>query len=163
MKTLTTLFALALFCATAYGQTIKSLGFNTTNGEVVANTGTNTLTFTNDVEFNIVNATALRWDTNIVFGIDEANFFVAPDFDSPTIAAETRTNLGLYNTNEASSFAALALWDEANEQVAFRVVDDELRVPAYLAVTNAPTNTTNAARWIQIVAGENLYFIPLFQ
>ena len=29
------------------GQTIKSLGYNTTNGQVVANTGTNPLTFTN--------------------------------------------------------------------------------------------------------------------
>jgi hypothetical protein len=51
MKTLTTLLALALFCATGYGQTIKSLGYNTTNGQVVANTGTNVLTFTNEVGF----------------------------------------------------------------------------------------------------------------
>jgi hypothetical protein len=47
MKTLTTLLALALFCATGYGQTIKSLGYNT-NGQVVYS-GTNTLTFTNAV------------------------------------------------------------------------------------------------------------------
>jgi hypothetical protein len=52
MKALTTLFALAIFCATACGQTIKTLGYNTTNGQVVANTGTNVLKFTNeDVAF----------------------------------------------------------------------------------------------------------------
>ena len=48
MKTLTTLFALAILSAAAYGQTIKALGFNTTNGEVVYS-GTNLLTFTNAV------------------------------------------------------------------------------------------------------------------
>jgi hypothetical protein len=57
MKTLTTLFALALFCATGYGQTIKSLGYNTTSGEVVANTGTNVLTFTNRPAFVGINLT----------------------------------------------------------------------------------------------------------
>jgi hypothetical protein len=166
MKTLTTLFALATLCATACGQTIKSLGYDTASGEVVY-TGTNAMIFTNG--FSLVDG-----ETRVIdFSTDAlSEFFYGIAVGSPieffgtnaaTAVSTTRTNLGLYNTNEASSFAALALWDEANEQVAFRVVDDELRVPAYLAVTNAPTNTTNAARWIQIVAGENLYFIPLFQ
>lgn len=39
------------------GQTIKSLGFNTTNGQVVANTGTNPLTFTNRFGQSSTNAT----------------------------------------------------------------------------------------------------------
>jgi hypothetical protein len=51
MKTLTTLFALAILCATASAQTIKALGYDTASGEVVANTGTNVLTFTNEVGF----------------------------------------------------------------------------------------------------------------
>jgi hypothetical protein len=51
MKTLTTLLALAILSATAYGQTIKALGYDTASGEVVANTGTNVLTFTNEVGF----------------------------------------------------------------------------------------------------------------
>jgi hypothetical protein len=50
MKHLSALLLLAL-CATASAQTIKSLGYNTTNGEVVANTGTNFLRFTNTVYF----------------------------------------------------------------------------------------------------------------
>jgi hypothetical protein len=53
MKFLSTLFALAILSATASAQTIKSLGYDTASGEVVANTGTNVLTFTNeDVAFN---------------------------------------------------------------------------------------------------------------
>jgi hypothetical protein len=58
MKTLTTLFALAIFCAAACGQTIKSLGYDTASGEVVANTGTNVLTFTNEVGFTPAAAAA---------------------------------------------------------------------------------------------------------
>jgi hypothetical protein len=44
MKTLLTLLLAALCAATSYGQTIKTLGYNTTNGQVVYS-GTNTLTF----------------------------------------------------------------------------------------------------------------------
>jgi hypothetical protein len=60
MKTLTTLLALAILSATAYGQTIKSLGYDTASGEVVANTGTNVLTFTNEVGFTPAAAEATR-------------------------------------------------------------------------------------------------------
>jgi hypothetical protein len=59
-------FFLAL-CATASAQTVKSLGYNTSNNQIVfAPTNTNTLTFTN----------AFRFSTN-------------------TLAAQVRTNLGL--------------------------------------------------------------------
>jgi hypothetical protein len=51
MKTLTTLFALAILSATVSAQTVKALGYDTASGEVVANTGTNVLTFTNEVGF----------------------------------------------------------------------------------------------------------------
>jgi hypothetical protein len=43
MKTLLTLLLAAFCAATGYGQTIKTLGYNTTNGQVVYS-GTNTLT-----------------------------------------------------------------------------------------------------------------------
>jgi hypothetical protein len=102
MKTLTTLLALALFCATGYGQTIKSLGFNT-NGEVVANTGTNVLTFTNSVTF--VDATfngMVNMNSDLL-----VNYIEAADGTNDVImsstgisfsgiaVANTRTNLGL--------------------------------------------------------------------
>jgi hypothetical protein len=53
MKTLTTLFALAILSATASAQTIKALGYNTTNGEV-AYSGTNVLTFTSATIFDVI-------------------------------------------------------------------------------------------------------------
>jgi hypothetical protein len=125
MKTLTTLFALAILSATASAQTIKALGYNTTNGEVVANTGTNVLTFTNEVffgeDFSIGDAiirydgserisveelslkdgsvTRLSWgnDTN---GVDVDLLRTAGPIEftggeAATNAAITRTNLGL--------------------------------------------------------------------
>jgi hypothetical protein len=67
MKTLTTLFALAILSATASAQTIKALGYDTASGEVVANTGTNTLTFTNSLgptTFNQAKITKL--ETNAI-------------------------------------------------------------------------------------------------
>jgi hypothetical protein len=55
---------LATLCsATGFGQTIKTLGFNTTNGEVIYS-GTNTLTFTNAVKFGSVIAPAFKAGTN---------------------------------------------------------------------------------------------------
>jgi hypothetical protein len=84
MKTLTTLLALALFCATGYGQTIKALGYNTTNGEVVANTGTNVLTFTNAPAFT--DAATVR--TNLGLGATAQTIFTVKTNDQ-TIIDET--------------------------------------------------------------------------
>ena len=47
---LLTLLAALLLCASSHAQTIKSLGYNTTNGFVVYS-GTNPLTFTNSLQF----------------------------------------------------------------------------------------------------------------
>jgi hypothetical protein len=117
MKTLTTLFALALFCATGYGQTIKSLGFNTTNGEVVANTGTNVLTFTNETVniLSISDEGVLIWDVQNNSFYTGTSFFSAFAFagtNATAAAAETRTNLGiplpaLTNTSNADMLSAL--------------------------------------------------------
>jgi hypothetical protein len=68
---------------------------------------------TNDVEFNSLTAGALYWQTNVVFEIETATFFTAPDFDSLTIAAATRTNLSLplpalTNTSNVTTMRALA-------------------------------------------------------
>lgn len=101
MKTLTALFL--LLAASAYGQSIKTLGFNTTNGVVVANTGTNVLTFTNQPiyfggDFNIENG-VLRWGNEDRMSVEDLTlvgaWFVQGSLnfvDEPTAAA-TRTNL----------------------------------------------------------------------
>ena len=55
MKTFLTLLLATLCAASGYAQTIKALGYNTTNGRIVYG-GTNTMTFTNNVAFNSLHA-----------------------------------------------------------------------------------------------------------
>ena len=102
-------------------------------------------------------------------------------------ASATRTNLGiplpaLTNTNNfntlkeleiidaadslASGFAvdrALVVWDNANDDWGFLATDNEWRTRAGFGDTNAPTNTTNAALWINVIVGTNAYKLPLYQ
>jgi hypothetical protein len=128
MKTLTTLLALALFCATGYGQTIKALGYNTTNGEVVANTGTNVLTFTNSTVnmVGIGDSDAMIWDVlnntfEIAVSLKDELLFIGTN--AATAAAATRTNLGLgatwlTNTNVTNFRADIGLG--ATDDVQFK-------------------------------------------
>jgi hypothetical protein len=98
MKTLTTLFALALFCATGHAQTIKSLGYNTVNGQVVY-TGTNVLTFTNQV--SVGDSQAIIGSGNgVLFFFDQDGTKDIFGFDGgePDVA-RARANLGLGATN----------------------------------------------------------------
>jgi hypothetical protein len=96
MKTLLTLLIAAFCAATGYGQTIKTLGYNTTNGQVVYS-GTNILTFTTSVNF-ASDAFGSSFETG-----SGSNFArLTPDgfqFGHAGIAAATRTNLGLGATN----------------------------------------------------------------
>jgi hypothetical protein len=107
----------------AYGQTIKSLGYNTTNGQVVYN-GTNTLTFTNDVKFGSGDLTvsgqvisgggvSLSFEDGALSGaiLLETNSSIV--FQGAS-AATTRTNLGLgatwlTNTNVTNFRTAIGL------------------------------------------------------
>jgi hypothetical protein len=165
MKALTTLFALALFCATAYGQTIKALGYNTTNGQVVANTGTNVLTFTNGLVSlkGIIAEEVLSLLVEAQSGTN-ATTITSTGIDFAGIAASnTRTSLGLYATNSAAVFAALALWDDSNSEFGMAVQDRELTISQGLVSTNAPTDATNAVRWIRVNQGTNSYRVPLYQ
>jgi hypothetical protein len=146
---------LATLCATGYGQTIKSLGYNTTNGEVVY-TGTNVLTFTNNISLSgdsFFASSQYGAGTNSVF-IDAGGI----SFGNPTIAAITRTNLGLgatwlTNTNVTNFRTAVGLG--ATNDVTFQSIDAaELRFETQLifeldgATFHTPLafdNTTNAA------------------
>jgi hypothetical protein len=93
--------ALLYWAAPAQGQTIKSFGYNTTNGQVVYG-GTNDLTFTNSVS---APQFFVKIGTNIFLSIaeDVAEFLVPIDvrssngmsFSATNSAAATRTNLSL--------------------------------------------------------------------
>jgi hypothetical protein len=112
MKTLTTLLALALFCATGYGQTIKSLGYNTTNGQVVY-TGTNTLTFTN--AFTISTNAVAEVRTNLGLGAtNEVQFakvnsiLTSGGFGALDISSNQTASLKLDNFGSEANFAVFS-------------------------------------------------------
>ena len=107
MKTPFLTLLLATLCATGYGQTIKALGYDTASGEVVANTGTNALTFTNQTINidNIGNDGSVVWDVfNNTFEIEtsfkEAFSFVGTN--ASNARATSRASLGLGPTNDVT-------------------------------------------------------------
>jgi hypothetical protein len=130
MKTLLTLL-LAICAATGYGQTIKTLGYNTTNGQVVYS-GTNTLTFTNainvgaDITINAAGITGYEAEIDLEekdltagdgydwqLGGSGFSGVAAISFANTTNAATTRTNLSLglpalTNTSNVTLMRALA-------------------------------------------------------
>jgi hypothetical protein len=103
MKHLLTLL-LAICAATGYGQTIKTLGFNTTNGQIVANTGTNVLTFTNErLDLRTIGGDGAQvWDAiNNTFYFDLSLQNSSISFvgtNAAAAASTTRANLG-FSTN----------------------------------------------------------------
>jgi hypothetical protein len=90
---LITLLAALLLCAPSHAQTIKSLGYNTTNGLVVYS-GTNPLTFTNSLQF----ATNARAATRTNLGATS----VGNDVFTATNAAAGATALELGATNNVT-------------------------------------------------------------
>lgn len=134
MTTLRTILAALLLCAApAAGQTIKTLGFNTTNGEVTANTGTNFLRFTNTVrligggpsQYSVLfgNTNVGIYYTNYNLTIANAgNLLTIPSAGSPisgnfagsftvssagSISFSGGANIGLTRTNLGLPLAAL--------------------------------------------------------
>ena len=138
-----------------YGQTIKSLGYNTTNGQVIANT-TNTLTFTNIIEFHPNNTDSVKVfisDNNVsVFsGAAGENILTLPADDVPVFS-------GNYYWNDPSIRAAFGfstnlntLWT-ADTISSFRT---NLGL-GWSALTN--TNAANFRTAIQLGATNDVFF-----
>jgi hypothetical protein len=128
MKPLLLTLLLATLCATGYGQTIKSLGYNTTNGDVVY-AGTNRLTFTNEVGFGVSGLKIEAGGTLFFFDQDgQRDFFVFDNGAGGADEARARQNLGLgatwlTNTNVTNFRTAIGLG--ATNNVNFNQVDVE--------------------------------------
>jgi hypothetical protein len=112
---LTILAALFLCAAPVQAQTLKSLMFNTTNGQVVANTGTNTLTFTNAIKVASIAATnesgfSIQLNNGQFIGSWECShiwyFLNGFDFGTEAAIATSRANLGL-GTNNIVTFKGI--------------------------------------------------------
>jgi len=160
MKTLLTLLLAAFCAATGHGQTLKSLMYNTTNGQVVYS-GTNTLTFTNELNFGGDVAyikfeddyLKLYADASVVFegGVIFNQGLVFNDSNS---SATTRTNLGLGATNDvvfnSISFSGGGTSRLTNDSfyfgtnLIFSIEDASFAIPIAFAGSNtAATTRTN--------------------
>jgi hypothetical protein len=101
LRLLILLAAAALAAAPAAGQTVKSLGYNTTNGQIVYS-GSNSLTFTNALQFSTNARAATR--TNLGLGAT---------WLTNTSATNFRTDIGLGTTN-AVGFRSVEVSDGIN-------------------------------------------------
>jgi hypothetical protein len=110
MKHLLAILVLAACAATGFGQTIKTLGYNTTSGNVVY-AGTNNLNFTNYVYFGDDTsigggAGELRYGGQVRIELETGLIGMPLFWPDPTNAADTRINLGVGATDTVT-FAGL--------------------------------------------------------
>lgn len=98
MNHLLSILITAILCATASAQTIKTLGYNTTNGRIVYS-GTNTLTFSNVTsyggDFTIGANGEFSYGGTLIFEPETQTWFMPFGFSDPEYASITLTNLGL--------------------------------------------------------------------
>jgi len=141
MKHRILIILLAVMCAvaSASGQSIRTLGYNTTNGQVVANTGTNVLTFTNaGVAFggDMTISGQVIAGSGVSFSFEDADFA----YGAPIV----RVNLG-FSTNLNT------LWTATNSSNARSAV-------GLGATWLTNTNVTNFRTAIGLGAGNNVSF-----
>lgn len=133
MKHLFLTLLLATLCAASgYGQTIKALGYNTTNGVVIG--PTNTLTFTNSITRQSQAEFGGNSGVLFFFDLDGAkDIFAFDNFEAD--APRARTNLGLgatwlTNTNATNFRTAIGLGATNN------VVFNQAQVTTELIITD---------------------------
>jgi hypothetical protein len=182
MKTLLTLLLATLCAATGFGQTIKTLGYNTTNGQVVANT-TNALTFTNtSVAFGDISIQSpnILWGGVASINLEEkylsfegqeklrwqeedVQISVPLTFSGTNTASATRANLG-FSTNLNT------LWTSTNSSNARSAVGlgatwltntnvTNFRTAIGLGATNDVVFGSIETQRLDIQSGTNLYIL----
>jgi hypothetical protein len=145
------LLAAALAASPAAGQTIKSLGYNTTNGVVPTSLSTNTLRFTNaeGLQFNKLTTENMVLGTNGVMTFYSTNSGFG--FSAGATAAQFCDDLGLGTTN-AVTFGTLAagqLQVTSGTNLYVNLADDvseffvPLQLEDQLTVVGAATFSTN--------------------
>ena len=134
------LLAAALAAAPAAGQTVKSLGYNTTNG-FVTYSGTNSLTFTNALQFSTNARAATR--TNLGGTTAGNAVFTATN----ATAAATAVGLGATNEVTFGSVRSSGLFVSIGTNDYFYAADDmvEVYVPMTIYGTYGISFATNVA------------------
>lgn len=112
MKHLFSILLAAILCATASAQSIRTLGYNSTNGQVVANTGTNVLTFTNDVQFGggdlLVSGQVIS-GSGVSFSFENADFAYGATLVRESLGFSTNLNTLWTATNASNARSAVGL------------------------------------------------------
>lgn len=188
MKHLATILLLALCAATGYGQTIKTLGYNTTNGQVVYS-GTNALHITNDyikIDSDLaISNNAILFGGDIVYEPETGAFYTDIFVDS------TKSLLvGVDGTNTVSvgiGPSGITIEGSRSGQVIELIgtnlapqIRADLGIPwtgltntnaatfqgALFSGTNSAPTNTNAPTpdaWVDITVGTNVFKLPLWQ
>ena len=145
------LLAAALAASPAAGQTIKSLGYNTTNGVVPTSLSTNTLRFTNaeGLQFNKLTTANMVLGTNGVMTFYTTNSGF--DFSAGATAAQFCDDLGLGATNAVTfgTLTAEQLQVKVGTNLYVGLADDvsefwtDVAVNETLSVSGSATFATN--------------------
>jgi hypothetical protein len=148
MKHLLLTLLLATLCVvSASGQTIRTLGFNTTNGNVIYG-GTNTLTFTNAVNFGSGDlqfdaSGAIYWSGDVRYEPETQTLYGAIQFGD---SGGTRTNLGLGSTNNVQFSQVIATAFKAGTNFSALEIDSDGLQGQFKFKT---TNTNDGAIYLQ--------------
>ena len=137
------LAALCLLAAPAAAQTMKALMFNSTNGQVVANTSV--LSFTNEVVFpSDANHSGLT-QLGLRIGASNTGFYVSTSAGNPMLAAHNSSAAFALTTNVIIFYKPLRYNSTTTGS------------------TNAPASTNSVVTWLEVQIGTNSYRVPLFQ
>ena len=163
------IFLLAALCATAHAQTIRTLGYNSTNGQVV--TATNVV-WTNAFSFS-TNAVAAQVRTNLGLGLSALTNTNSQSFLN-AVSAATATNwsgdVGPGAADRAQqligndSGATALIYDEVGGDLWQITNAADFQSALFAATGSSPTNTNTPDAWVDIVVGTNgTYKLPLYK
>jgi hypothetical protein len=144
MRHLLTILAALLLCSVPlHAQTIRTLGYNTTNSQVVV--ATNLLTFTNEVAFpSDANHSGLT-QLGLRIGASNTGFYVSTSAGNPLLAAHNSSAAFALTTNVIIFYKPLRYNSTTT------------------GLTNAPASTNSVVTWLEVQIGTSSYRVPLYQ
>jgi len=129
MKHILSILLAALCAATAYGQTVRALGYNSTNGQVVAAT-------------NVVWTNAFSFSTNTVAAQVRTNVGLGATWLTNTNATNFRTAIGAIGSGGEPNFQSITITDEGDSISLVANAKATMRSLAGSTNTNEPYSGT---------------------
>ena len=140
---LTLLAALLFLAAPAVAQTIKTLGYNTTNGQVVV--ATNVLRFTNEIVIPSDATHSGTTELGLRIGASNSGFYVSTGTGIPLVGVHNSSAAFALTTNVITFYKPLRYNSTSTGS------------------TNAPASTNSVVTWLEVQIGTNSYRVPLYQ